>query len=734
METKSKRTLNALIAWLLTLVVAFSMFTMPATVYAAGEGGEQTAGDGQATEEVSDASPVILGMTQLSPNAQELQTLRVNPGYDGLLYIDITAVGDDGSQTMLLHNKVWDPTEVTVNTESAGDAVAKVITVSLPGNATLAEYFAGDNPVASLQIAVGMKPVGDKVVKAAVYPVWASIQDSAERIFMGVRTDVNGTHAQKLGANPILYTFGEGDATYEHSLVTDCTFANGEYAVTYGLGQASTQAVQGRINYVDMVTGEIVDYKAISRLEDQTQYYDFARSFIKNDKYYRVIDNMNAKAPLSVANPSFTLMVQEVGDASDVSYVATIKYMQLNGEGEEPTFLWSDTLDAQVDAQTYNYSLPHSFSMANPQLGNADYDDPKYELYTISGLVDPAKSGIALVDDVLTITGSELVAIEPGDDGIRRLEVEVGYAPSSLTNEATFTIREINAQTGDWLFGDEASSTKVFEVTPYSAEESYSPAEVVLDERLNGKFTPWQGNQDTIGVSWQNLNALNGIASETGYVRNVYYIPEGYQLEPYDVTLKYVNILTGSTLKTVATQISPDSTSYTALNSEGEFSLDGDRYVRLGGQEEPIWHAYPTAAREYTVYYRNVNDTLNANTVIRRTQIIDTYRYEVVPGTALAAPVAVDADGTADTGILPGDGTVIVNDDENPLANLAGEDTATERILEDENPLASGWGTVFGWPTLLGIGLGVILAALCARFYFVRKRKKESDSTTQANA
>ena len=78
-----------------------------------------------------------------------------------------------------------------------------------------------------------------------------------------------------------------------------------------------------------------------------------------------------------------------------------------------------------------------------------------------------------------------------------------------------------------------------------------------------------------------------------------------------------------------------------------------------------------------------------------------------------------------------GDGQTVINDDDNPLANLNGQDTSTERtIADDENPLysglaqdveASGAGMTIGVAT----GVAVLLAAGVVLWWWTRRRKKE---------
>lgn len=90
--------------------------------------------------------------------------------------------------------------------------------------------------------------------------------------------------------------------------------------------------------------------------------------------------------------------------------------------------------------------------------------------------------------------------------------------------------------------------------------------------------------------------------------------------------------------------------------------------------------------------------------------------------TAVAAPIedAGAGEPALDAGIGAGDGAVVINDDDNPLAGPGGLDTASERTIEDsENPLASGALSKID-PVVLGavialLALGVIGGLLARR-------------------
>lgn len=101
----------------------------------------------------------------------------------------------------------------------------------------------------------------------------------------------------------------------------------------------------------------------------------------------------------------------------------------------------------------------------------------------------------------------------------------------------------------------------------------------------------------------------------------------------------------------------------------------------------------------------------------------------------VAAPAADGAAAGVDAGVGAGDAQTVINDDDNPLANLDGQDTATERAIQDEEtPLGSGAEEGAGMNTV-AIAVGIGLAALAGAailFWWMRRRKREQQSAAQS--
>lgn len=146
--------------------------------------------------------------------------------------------------------------------------------------------------------------------------------------------------------------------------------------------------------------------------------------------------------------------------------------------------------------------------------------------------------------------------------------------------------------------------------------------------------------------------------------------------------------------------------------------------MRLAGQDAPIVCGYYTKYDTYTVYYRDVNDDIAANTKIEH------IRFEYGTGTTTNG---TGADGTQ-TVSLPTDSDLsAVNNggDTATVVNGDGVDSNTARIDDNETPLASGQS---GLPVAAIVGIGVGVAALVLLIVFlVLKRKKNDDAAPAAD-
>lgn len=261
-----------------------------------------------------------------------------------------------------------------------------------------------------------------------------------------------------------------------------------------------------------------------------------------------------------------------------------------------------------------------------------------------------------------------------------------------------------------------------------------------------------------------------GVA-EMGVEQTIYYVPDGYVVpEAYDVTVKYVNIATNEVIDTQAYTASPNMRQDLEITSPETFSMGGVEWIRLNGQEKAIRHSYYSTPREYVVYYRDVNDDLHANTVIRTVRVV----YVDEEGNTVTRPTTIVDNGTTDggtTGGATGDGTTaatdaatadgttaaapaaaatttdtglqtgadlrsVQGDDGSALVTEGGTDLATTRIDDDQTPLAgpqsdeaaSKANTLVVGAVAGGIGIAAAIG-LVLFFVFKRRKKDEGDSS-----
>ena len=52
------------------------------------------------------------------------------------------------------------------------------------------------------------------------------------------------------------------------------------------------------------------------------------------------------------------------------------------------------------------------------------------------------------------------------------------------------------------------------------------------------------------------------------------------------------------------------------IDCPAEYQNNGHTYIRLKGQSDTIRHSYYSNIRQYTIYYRDSQDTINADTEI----------------------------------------------------------------------------------------------------------------------
>lgn len=635
---------------------------------------------------------------------------------------------------------------------------AQDVEAPAPAPQSLQDVFADPNafPVYTVKV-FDAKRQGKQLYKGTITPIYAKLissDGSKDWKVLGIRTvGETDKFAETVGAGASYYknltgdtpiVFQSAETTKDGEPKAEVQAADTTHGqrlvVTYE--QVDAAAISGAVKYVD-VDGNIIDTEIVENLGAGKEVA-IKKSFFKTTTdeagqetthYYRVIQRLTGSTVmLTPEQATKQIRVMEVKNTKAGAYQVTINYVDDNGNT-----LWTDSVD--VKGKGYQYTLPNSFSMsavtnaADAPTTDRDKGQWGINYYMLDSWIletnatdDNAAIGARSTESQ---QGNPVVAFEAGEYPAGRT-VTAKYVSQATTKKVNLTVMEINGETG-------ALIDKIhYEVTPEQAA-TYTPAP-------KDGLVPWSGNMEPITYAWEDLE------KGTDVLQYVYYVPKDYTPgDTYDITVQYMNIANSQILRSETITIDPETNDFVNILGEERFSLGDDTYVRLAGQETAIRHAYFSPARTYTIYYRDVNDELSSQITIRRTQIIDTERVVMVPGTTVmtAAPVAAApaAEGTAadaevtatvDAGVGTGDAAAVINDDDNPLATLGGQDTGTERaIVDEENPLYSGIAqdvatSGSGMALVAAAGAVVLVAAGLGLYWWMRRRKKNEQTATDS--
>ncbi len=182
-----------------------------------------------------------------------------------------------------------------------------------------------------------------------------------------------------------------------------------------------------------------------------------------------------------------------------------------------------------------------------------------------------------------------------------------------------------------------------------------------------------------------------------------YYDKENWDPENgYEITVKYVNIADSSEIATKTLAVTNEQD--TEISCPDEYQSGGHTYIRLKGQSDTLRHSYYSNIRQYTIYYRDSNDTINADAEITYVVVdggeitVEDVIYRVIPGTTVATVVnpgtttTGTTTGTTTTGTTTTNGTTTAGTttggtttDGTTTDGTATNDTATTTVLGDGN-------------------------------------------------
>ncbi|MBR2684280.1 MAG: hypothetical protein IKE22_13565 [Atopobiaceae bacterium] len=581
-----------------------------------------------------------------------------------------------------------DPTELVGTDDPNGNGYVAMLSADID--------LLDTNAVYTIKVYTNREdPAGSNVFTGKIRTYFASFSDEpgANPAPIVVRTS-DGTSPKGCPA-PATLTHNNKAYTLDSETDTDGVFS-------YTLKDDGPEQFEGGVSYLEVGATDDIKTDKITLKKGETQEVSIPPMIEANGNYYRTLSIGNTvKLSYPGVSRAAIYVLPLTGDwSAGAPYSAKINYVLDDG-----TEILSDSL--LVD-KPYTYTLPNTVYKVK---------DGVVHKYTLK---DAADSVINF-----------LLGAEDKDRTANAL-----YEEKDLSNERMWVITYID---GREAANDGGSSTD----RTYGEDRIIKTVEVRESDTNNGMYavpktlTVKDSNDKetelecVLGDNNIDLTKYNGTVE-------VYYVdanatPENFP--PYDVTVNYVNIANGETIRTQSAKVKlTDKRSDAELDFTvpATFASDGVEWVILAGQlnggpdQYHLYHSYYTgyqdeSRRSYNVYFRDVNDDLHEATVITTIRTVyDTVVTDLgttataataAPAATAAAPAATAAaPAAAATTAIPANATptaALTNDgglqsitgaNTNGVVRNNGTSVETERIVGPETPTAGPTPTNSGTP------------------------------------
>ena len=534
--------------------------------------------------------------------------------------------------------------------------------------------------------------------------------------------------------------------------------------VTYKLKTSDPQVIDGKVCYVYAPSADVAE-----SVEAHVTYYDQSNPSapIKTDTItLSKGQSQQAEIPSVVSDASGALyrtlqLAGSVTLAHPGVSEQSIMCKKLNAD-------WGKVDSFYTAKISYVDEAGNSLGMVDSVIVNKQYRyTPPARLYiNTNGTVGEYE----LVQGQELLTDKNVLELQPGaEQGVK--QYKIAYAPVKDDAERVWTVVLENGSVAP-NDPNRVIERKTYRGTPGQTATHETQKKIVVDGK---DYVPTASAQDSYTHEFT--------IADMGVEQVIYYVPDGYVApEPYQVNVKYVNIADNRVIDTKSVTASPDMREDLEITSPESFSKDGVEWIRLNGQEGAIRHSFYSPAREYVVYYRDINDDLHAQTVIRNvrvvyvdeegntvtrpTTVVDNGQTETSTTTAQnggtteqgtdagqtgaangaegtqANPVeggTANAAGGVDTGLPTGASLVAIDGvdgaDGAELVGQDGTDMATTRIEDDTTPLAgpnSGKGSS---QQMTGVAIAVggiaAAAAIGLLLFFFKRRKQGTNESSE---
>ena len=653
----------------------------------------------------------------------------------GIDYWYYTSAEQDSAATLRVGSALDEPdtgVDVLAITGDAGDVVyvdvfdnGRMIASHL--SYTLADGAADSNGqlVGVLSINVdGFNPTHEYTIK--VYDRYD--QASANLLYDGTLSVVYGLLGEGEGAQlrplafrtvsigedrpfnlPQAISAGEGNMVY--TLASDKPIEDpvgqGRTIYQYQASVDAPQQIDGRIRYFDLAQGtqgEPLRTDAIPALAmGESRQVSVPELIRVGDSYYRTIQVSNALTASYPGVSDFVVMCQVLkGEWGKVGapYTARIGYVDDNGGPLVPQGM----VDTVAVNRYFRYTPPSTIYVTEAD----SQGEPTVVAYALAANADILTDGVLL--------------LAPGDAGdvdeqgsVPAKDYAISYQRVDPSVQRTWTVKLVCGQTS----ADTRSRTLQTHVCTWKQGDTYSwdgeePVSLEGDDAVTYRppqtITVGEGED---ALTYQIVSTMDREythkfgAGSAGAEQVIYYVPEGYVApDPYDFVVTYRNIANNQIIRSESHTANPTSRADLDILVPQNLTENGVEWVMVNGQltgtvdqdgvlYRHLYHSFYAPTRSYTVYYRDVNDARNANTVITTVSTV----YDGTTTTVAAADRTAIATGTLDAGTAGTAATAILDSasgiravsgtDVARLITNDGTDVDTVRIEDDANPLAA---------------------------------------------
>lgn len=537
-------------------------------------------------------------------------------------------------------------------------------------------------------------------------------------VYTGTLTIVRGQFGEGTEPEPIaVSTIAEGEdhgcpapkqvsrdagsgKTQLFELVSEEPDENGVYQ--YQLAESSPTSVEAHVTYVDIATGSQVQQDTYTLEDGQQQSVSIPGLIEVGGTYYHTF-NVSGTVTLSYPGTTeATVMCKQVQvpiaivDGQEINYTpyeATVTYVDTDGNTLGAVDGIGGTTAGLVDTLVVN--RPYTYT-------------PPTFVYVTGA--DGKVQGYKLVDE-----NTSFLFEFPAD----QTEVQAVYQPIASTGTRSWIINLVNGTVGTEDAGRTISSRTLTGEVGSSASflldeidvngVTYVPASVFANGESRLISTDASAADRTIAHTYEE-----GTDAET---LTAYYVPKDYVAPGQRlVNVNYVNVANNQVITSQAVELSPDMRADQVIDVPAEFTSGAVRWIRLNGQSDSLRLSYYAPNDTYTVYYRDVNDDRSERITVTQTvtvydEVVTYTGTTVTPATTTttagttttpttttptattpAAPAPTTTPtaqpGTTPT-TLPGQTTQVSSPEGTTNTNPDGTGVTTERIGDEENPLAA---------------------------------------------